>query len=583
MLDLHFSALPLHVSLSNLPTLSSELGKARTRDFRTRLPVNWLPVLRIGLVVKDRAIVAQLGADVQTFLFDAALHRSSIEPRTALSANPPSSQRSRLPGSPPAREILGNLSYPLFRQENGYLLRLAPKASTPSTPSLAIPCAEVIRTLYAPHSSLAAALLNDTWSTSCTKVLDEDETKLTEQGWQVATVAPLSEQHIAIAGNLKLNPLARTRANLIRTRILQQDGSGGLSADLPFEWTCLTLKVAAFLLQPDANLWFGYEIVAVQWPDPPAGPPDHIDWLPLHSRPSTFETDGAEPPLRPPPQPQAPPDDGTVDVEGFIDPGPGPETDIEEPGADMLNPPVITRLPLKPIERIRREFTPAALGEPALGLSGGEQARGKTGYMKATPQAGAPLAAAMHFTEVLAVLERLCKQRSIVSYEVLAPTSEPPARRGDVLCWALPQILVAAGGPEARRIQWWVRDFESPGSTRPKVGRAAMVVRIATTEGVVYLLEVEPRLYRDGASRSKGLVFIPVETVRWRVQVVPSLLHMASQKEGVWPCHAELSAVLAGSQAPLITASATWTHHKGEGGVGLSASGLLSKINHVIR
>jgi len=583
MLDLHFSELPSSVSLDNLPTLSTKLGQARTPYFRTRLPVNWLPVLRIGLVVRHGVVVAQLGADVQTFLFDAASHCSSIEPRLRPAASSTPIRQPRLQTAHARPEMLSHFHYPLWGQENGYLLHFASKNIDASIPSLAVPCAEIIRRLYAPHSSLAVAMLNGAWSDNRQKVLDLRETQPTDRGWRVATVAPLREQHIAIAGNLMLNPLARIRANLIRTRILQQDGSGGLSADLPFEWTRLKLKVAAFLLRPDSNLWFGFEVLAVQWPDPPAGPPDHIDWLPLHSRPSTFETDGAEPSLRPPLQPQAPPEGEIVDVEGFIDPGPGPETDIEEPGAEMLNAPLINRLPLEPVERTRKEGTPAVPSEPSLGLSGGEQARGKTGYTKATPQTGASQPASMHFTEVLDALQHLRQKGSIVSYEVLAPLSQSSTHRGDVHCWALPPIPVAADGPDASCIQWWVRDFESPGSTKPKVGRAAMVVRIATTDEVAYLLEIEPRLYGAVASGSKGLVFVPVETIRWSVQVVLPLLHIACLKAGVWPSHSELSALLEGSQGSVITASTTWMHRRGKGGDGLSAAGLLSVIDRVIK
>ena len=129
---------------------------------------------------------------------------------------------------------------------------------------------------------------------------------------------------------------------------MQQDGAGYLSADLPFDWTTLELRVAAFQLREADDPWFGYEIVGMRWPDVPLGPPDVIDWLPLHSRrPSPVGPEAGEP-GRPAPPLTLAPDADMVDVAGFGDPGPGQATEVLEPGAGCFNQPLIVRMRLQP-------------------------------------------------------------------------------------------------------------------------------------------------------------------------------------------------------------------------------------------
>ena len=107
--------------------------------------------------------------------------------------------------------------------------------------------------MYAPHSSLACALLDGPLERTRQGVLDVDGTRVTPDDWRVATLQPLREEHVAIAGNLCLNPIAARKANLIRSAIVErQEHPAFIEAGLPFDWTTPELRVAAFPSRPMA-------------------------------------------------------------------------------------------------------------------------------------------------------------------------------------------------------------------------------------------------------------------------------------------------------------------------------------------
>ncbi len=151
-----FSKLERRVREDALPVLDARLAASRTEQCSARLQAGWLPVLSIGLVVRDGMVVGQLGATLSRFAFPARTHHEHLE---RLIASPPTisaGARAR-PRPTPSTAIpegtmpglLGALAYPLWGVEDGRLLSI--RGMRPGGGHLVLPCPEVLRTMYAPH------------------------------------------------------------------------------------------------------------------------------------------------------------------------------------------------------------------------------------------------------------------------------------------------------------------------------------------------------------------------------------------------------------------------------------------------
>ncbi len=291
-LHLLFSKLPENTQLHGLPVLSADLAACRRPSHRAEAHVGWLPVLRIGLVVQAGMIVGELGAELHCFQFESSVHLERME--LLFHADPATvsyRRRDRLMifegasafdiGNRPG--LLSPSVYPLTGLSDGRLLTFCARNRDADSPILALPCAEVLRIGYAPHASLARAVVDCGWSRWMSRMFDMEHTGPLRDGsgWQIAPLTKLQVEHLAVAANLAINPLARRRANLIHSELITTR-RGVLAALLPFQWEKLSLTVACIHqgAHAAAAQWFGYAIESIQWPPPPHGPPGKIIWIP---------------------------------------------------------------------------------------------------------------------------------------------------------------------------------------------------------------------------------------------------------------------------------------------------------------
>ncbi len=547
-------------SLDNLPTLDSELASTASASWLARVHVGWLPVLSIGLVARDGEVVGQLGRTVRRFDFGALDHRAVVEPLRPAKGGSVAPGDKRLGAHPPQpipgsrANLLDQLSYPLPPDEDGRLLYVYPVGRKDT--NLLLPCTEVVRTMYAPHSDMARAILDGGWDRAKGDILDLSESPISPAGWRVRTKAPLREEHVVIAANL-LTKHGSREASLIRGRIDLQDGAGPIAAKIPFEWQDLELWVACIPLLGRVGAWFGYEIVAVRWPDPPQGPPAVVEWIRADKASKdakTSETDGVrrEIVLRP----KTPPIRDADVVHD--DPGPDGATVVLRAGVGWFGPEV-RRVRGAPGDPLIFEITRRPKEGQAGHVSAGGPGRAADGVEQVLPQVGKPPPAPEPlppaFAQVLAMLEALASQEDIRSFAALDPPQHCAAERSGVRAWLFPTVMVEKQGADDPNERWYVRDFVSGKDVR----RTALVVRVDHPGGTCYLMETEPRRWNKNRDGLKALVFVPVEGCDL-VQVVERLLKVCASRGGVWPDEPELKHRSAIGGVPGIALAASWVH-----------------------
>ena len=573
-------------SLDDLPTLDGELARAVSASWVARAHVGWLPVLSIGLVACDGEVVGQLGRTVKRFDFDGLNHRAVIQPLRPTNGGPvaPSGRRlgaplpQPVPGS--SSSLLDQLSYPMPPDEDGRLLHVRPVGRKDI--NLLLPCAEVVRTMYAPHSDMARAILDGGWDRSKGDILDLSESSISPAGWRVRTKAPLREEHVVVAANL-LTRYGSREASLIRGAIDLQDGAGPIAAKIPFDWQDLELWVGCFPLPGRVGAWFGYEVVAVRWPDPPRGPPAVVEWIRADkaSRDAqTSDTDGVrrEIVLRP----KTPPIRDADVVHD--DPSPDGATVVLRPGVSWFGPEV-RRVRGAPGDPLIYEITRRPKEGQAGHVSAGGPGRAADGVEQVIPQAGKPPPAPEPlppaFAQVTAMLQALAAEKDIRSYAALDPPQHCAAERSGVRAWLFPTVMVEKQGADDSNERWYVRDFVSGKEVR----RAALVVRVDHPGGTCYLIESEPRPWNKARDGLKALVFVPVEGCDL-FEVVRRLLKVCASRGGVWPDEPDLKHRSAIGGVPVIASAASWIHLRSSSKTGeavtLKSGPFLAAANAVL-
>ncbi len=577
-LHLLFSELRDETRADALPVLDAGLAARPCASHRSEAHIGWLPVLRIGLVVKAGKVVGELGAEVRHFRFEAPRHIDRVE--LLLHASPATvefrrSSRRRIPTDDTSFEmgdrpgLLHPSDYPLPGVRDGRLLCFG---SRHTPPSLLVPCTEVVRVAYAPHAALARAVIDHSWSRRMPRVLDLERSgpMADGAGWQLAPRVRLRADHIAVAANLALNPVAYRRANLIHYELMMAP-AGVLTASLPFEWEVLELWVACIRLRTGIqdDRWLGYAVERLRWPPPPLGPPQSIRWVPGSRQSSGVDrhlgngrtsepsaTDG-EHRLRP---------RGRVVQDA--DPSLSASLDVVTEGADWIDTPDVIRA-AKPLDIVRhgeRKLTlPMRKRNKAEGqLAAAEPGRSKGGPIPVDPQVVRPGDAASRssllFEEVSAMLKGLVTSGELQESEMVAAEGADLEQRGNIAAWGFPHVVVPRKGLNDPKRRWYIRDFareRSPDGPRKHLRRAAMVCRLVDGSRVAYWIEIEPRGY--GHDNYHSLVFsvtslMPIEAVIW------SLLEVAAERAGVWPDLGTLQQLVATEDKSGIRACSVWRH-----------------------
>ncbi len=575
-LDLVFSPLPIGTTRESLGeiTLDQRLASARLPSVHAIAHVGFLPVLSIGLVAQDGSVVGQLGRIQRSFVFDASTHRSDVEdllPRspTTLPIGSRSGRRgtrsaisTRSPGNRPG--LLGALSYPLWL-DKGSLLSIASRADMAGAAHLIVPCAEVCRVMYAPHTALARAILDRGWGRAKDDVLVADGTFATADGWRVATLAPLREEHVAIAGNLSINPTASRAASAIRTGIVTPEGHGPISAGFPFDWDVIEITVACLEMpRPESPaMCFGYEILEVRWPDPPLGPPALVEWIP-NARPPHAPAPGADgDPLPPGPPMTKPPTGSVVEVTSSCDPAPGPAVDVVRPGATWRNKPRIVRMRPDRDEPGADPLSAPGGEQEADSVSGGGAGRDRR-VSRADPQLVEPATEPLPplFQAVQTMLTGMVADGTLSSHDAVDPPASALLKRGELRVWAFPPVDALKKGSDDRRRRWYVRDFAKPGSSRPVVRRAAFVSRIVRIRdrGAAYLIVTESSARESARDVNyRSLAFVPSGAFHVHA-VLDELLRIAAERAGRWPDRDELAGLVTLDDQPGLASAAPWRH-----------------------
>lgn len=580
LLHLLFSRLPDGTVAAALPVLDADLAVRPSPSCRSEAHVGWLPVLRIGLVVLAGRVVGTLGAEVRHFRFDARFHEERVELLLHATPNTVAFRRNSrrvMPRDDTSFEhgdrpgLLHPTDYPLPGVRDGRLLSFGPRSRPASPPPLVLPCAEVVRVAYTPHAALARAVIDHSWRRRRCQVLDMDRTGPLEDGsgWQVVPRARLREEHILVAANLALNPVALRRANLVHGE-LHAAPAGVLIASLPFEWQVLDIQAACVRLRSNTqgDQWFGYAIEGLSWPPPPHGPPRKIVWVSGGGpRPGRDQQPGGE---RPSPRragsKRRPRPGGRVVQDS--DPKPAKPLDVVAGGIAWLDAPVVSKAEqLCGIVRGGdQEPNRQLLGRAVGQIAAAEPGRRSGGPVPADPQAVRPAgdAAALlpspRFQEVLAMLGSIVAPGMLEANEVLASDGTDRARRGDIAAWAFPPVLVVRKGPDDPGRSWYIRDFAregTPSGPDKQVLHAAMVCRLVIGGEVAHWIEIEPRSH--GHDRRQSLIFAATDAMPIAA-VIRRLLVVAAERAGVWPALAEMKRLVAAGGRSGIEASARWRH-----------------------
>ena len=550
MIRVVLSPLPPGIDLDHPPLLDAELAARRGEQPVARLHAGWLPVISIGTIVRSGAVVGRLGSDLRRLAFGSPTHRQHLEHLTPSSddatiiggrqpRSAPKPEGRPRPLGAPAEDLmpglLGKIAYPLW-VEAGRLLSI--RGRLPGAAHLVLPCPEVFRVMYAPHRALAIALLGGPWSAmTARRVIDPELTDASdgdggEPAWSVATMGGIGRAYAALAGNLWINRWGRACADRVWASVSPGAGRRGvIAATLPFDWDVLEFGVACFDLPAVPGgvgaRTFGYELTSIRWPDPPRGPPSRIDWVPGWRPRSTVTEGEVEKPGRP--VGSTAPDRGTpLEAVQDEDPAAGPGVDVLADGPVWTNAPEVVTVQREPRPPgTRRRVIHRETRRVAAGAGGG---RGD-GPALVQPQARDPFggggSACDRFERVVAMLDVLAGAGSIVSHAEVVPPRERRAVRGTRSVWAFPDVAaVTAAGVR----HWYVRDFAGTASPDGDVRRTAMVRSIITRDGLVNLVEIEPRRPTESFL---SLLFEQAGSARLE-SVVVRLLEAASSAQGAW-------------------------------------------------
>lgn len=264
----------VEVLLSPLDIPLSELSRANIREIvapktvaspppqaRILVFTGFIPRLAIGTVFLDGVEVGSLPFktaefDLKNFTVSVCSINEELDTR-------PGWWKKEFPYRVINRRDYSLAAFPDVKKSQAVVIR-----SDEAT--IVLPCHEVFRAMYAPHSEIARALTSGPWQLTKTMVINPDETLLRSDGnWQVTLRRRVNDPFGDLLANLCLSEAGKAGANSIYTGFLRNDGPGYMTAPIPFELNHLRFKVLGLRADGSPDKFLALQLLAMEWPDAP--------------------------------------------------------------------------------------------------------------------------------------------------------------------------------------------------------------------------------------------------------------------------------------------------------------------------
>ena len=493
------------------PSFEQEAARRATSRM-CRVLAGAIAGLTIGTVFRDGVRVGRLEAEAVTMTFSFSETRSFVWPLC-----PPRPVEPPL-GWPKGRYwIVAMPRYPLGRFQDGNCLVLRDEEA-----SVAIPCFEIFRTLYAPHQEIALALLTGPWTLTWPQVANPDHTLERPDGeWQIGLRRRVRNIHAPVLANLVLSPTGKVAANSIYASLLEASQRTGappaaFQAGLPFRWDKLRITLRCMRLRGGEPGYFGFEITRISWPPPPFSPRSlwyyrdnsgmSAEEPTLSDLPSPFLSGSRE---------LAVGEDGIVPVTSTDDPSAAPQSE----SFDVFGPVWEDTPKLRPVPKLESfvyQGSPRLREmEAASGASAGNPGSADAGIVRAEYSSTPRRAPSHRFVNLIELLQRLKGAGEIREWRIVRPPHAGIEFENGAVAWPFLQR------PDARR-PWCYLDRDEGRI------RCAMVCEIDLDGEAIHWVEVETR-----ATETFRAVLFRTESDN-RVLIVESLMRVAEQVQGVW-------------------------------------------------
>jgi len=264
----------VEVLLSPLDVPLSELSRANIREIvapkmvapshpQAPIPVftGFIPRLAIGTVFLDGVEVGSLPFktarfDLKSFTISVCSINEELDMR-------PGWWNKEFPYRVINRSEYSLAAFPDVRKSQAVVIR-----SDEAT--IVLPCHEVFRAMYAPHSEIARALTSGPWELTKTIVINPSETLVRSDGnWQVTLRRRVRNPFGDLLANLCLSEAGKAGANSIYTGLLRNDGPGYMTAPIPFDLSSLRLEARGLSTDGSPDKFLALQLLAMEWPDAP--------------------------------------------------------------------------------------------------------------------------------------------------------------------------------------------------------------------------------------------------------------------------------------------------------------------------
>ncbi|MCK2127746.1 hypothetical protein MX652_13725 [Thauera aromatica] len=536
---------PLDISLRDLRNANpQEIAAARNPAHGlapVRIPVftGFLPRLPLGLVFLDGVEVANI--PLESARFD--IHEFSVAVRDT---------QDELSNKPAWRKY----PYRVINRGDYYLgdfpdARKSKAVVVESSDAvIVIPCHEIFRTMYAPHSDIAWALTAGPWEFTKTNVVAPDGTGLRDDGrWQVTLRRRIKDDFGPTLANLCNADIGKAAANGIYAGLLQNDGPGFLTAPFPFSLGRLTFQARGLWLDGEPKKFLVLQLLSMDWPSSP----ELVTFRDNCAKKGEIQTPiEKDRPFASPSAITHADEDGIVDANSQEDPSASSAvTTFVVPAIEWRNIPKQVKEAKKesfiyrgrPRSEAEREFERASPGTEWMG----DTDSGSGAY---SSESSGRRDVSQRFEEVMKLFDRLHSTGRVESWSII-PHPRPLLHMDEVPLWHFP--VRAKDTKQFLAFSYLHR--------KEQQRRGALLCELRLNRKTIYWLEIE---VRSGEPGRKALLYTVSE--QGLIPATNLLLESAARNRGVWPQTDELA------QFPGVWTAATWRHtyvnkpKKGKGG-----------------